>query len=217
MDELEFIHSQLIFTGNIKTEIPEQIMTVKHLKHDDCVLEFGGSIGRNSCVINTILSDKTKHVVVEPSTLELNILLKNRESNQLGFIVENSAISNVQLYSKHWYTYETPVSGSVPVKCLTYNVFKKKYNLPFNVIVIDSEGSFVNMMKTSPDILDNIRMIIIEHDFNTEDDYEYFKKTLLSKGYKCEDIYLKEEQYGPGINWADGLKSDPIFVSVWKS
>ena len=51
-------------------------MTVKHLKHDDCVLEFGGSIGRNSCVINTILSDKTKHVVVEPSTLELNILLK---------------------------------------------------------------------------------------------------------------------------------------------
>ena len=32
MDELEFIHSQLIFTGNIKTEIPEQIMTVKTLE-----------------------------------------------------------------------------------------------------------------------------------------------------------------------------------------
>ena len=73
------------------------------------------------------------------------------------------------------------------------------------------------MMKTSPDILDNIRMMIIEHDFNTEDDYEYFKKTLDIKGYKCEDSYLKTDRYGPGMNWDDGLKSDPIFVSVWKS
>tara|TARA_B110000259_G_scaffold184524_1_gene231757 strand:+ start:1616 stop:2194 length:579 start_codon:yes stop_codon:yes gene_type:complete len=192
-------------------------MTVKHLKHDDCVLEFGGSIGRNSCVINTILSDKTKHVVVEPSTRELNTLLKNRERNKLGFLVENSAISDVQLYSKVWNTYDTPVNGSVPVKCITYDVFKKKYNLPFNVIVIDSEGSFVNTMKTSPDILDNIRMIIMEHDFITEDDYEYFKRTLVIKGYKCKYVYLKKEQYGPGMNWCDGLKSDPIFVSVWKS
>ena len=30
-------------------------------------------------------------------------------------------------------------------------------------------------------------------------------------------FFTKEEQYGPGINWGDGLKSDPIFVSVWKS
>jgi len=37
------------------------------------------------------------------------------------------------------------------------------------------------------------------------------------KGYKCEDIYLKNERYGPGMNWFDGLKSDPVFVSVWKS
>jgi|TARA_Y100000389_G_scaffold28000_1_gene23978 hypothetical protein len=216
MDKLSIIHSKLTFTGNIRTEIPEQIMTVKHLKNDDCVLELGGSVGRNSCVINTILSDKTKHVVVEPSKIELELLINNRESNKLGFLVENSAISNIQLYSKDWYTYDTPVNGSIPVKCLTYSVFKEKYNLPFNVIIVDSEGSFVNMMKDSIDILDNIRMIIIEHDFNTEDDYEYFKRTLINKGFKREDIYLKNETHGPGMNWPDGLKSDPIFVSVWK-
>ena len=65
---------------------------------------------------------------------------------------------------------------SIPVNCITYNDFKQKYNLPFNVLVVDNEGNFVKMMKDSIDILDNIRMIIIEHDFNTEDDYEYFKE-----------------------------------------
>tara|TARA_B110000037_G_scaffold138034_1_gene156254 strand:+ start:4052 stop:4717 length:666 start_codon:yes stop_codon:yes gene_type:complete len=217
MEQLEIIHSKLNFTGNLKTEIPEQIMTVKHILPDDCVLELGGSIGRNSCVINSILTDKTKHVVVEPSKTELNILIKNRDSNKLGFQVENSAISNKQLYSKHWHTFEIPVEGSVPVNCLTYNDFKQKYNLPFNVLVIDNEGNFVKMMKDSIDILDNIRMIIIEHDFNTEDDYEYFKNILKNEGFECKDVYSKIEKYGPGMKWSDGLQSDPIFVSVWKS
>lgn len=217
MEQLQIIHSKLNFTGNIQTEIPEQLMTVKHLHPDDCVLELGGSIGRNSCVINSILTDKTKHVVVEPSKTELNILLKNRDSNNLGFQVENSAISNKQLYSKHWYTFEIPVEGSVPVNCLTYNVFKQKYNLPFNVLVVDNEGNFVKMMKDSIDMLDNIRMIIIEHDFHSEEDYEYFKRTLKNRGFMCKDIYSKIEKYGPGMKWPDGLQSDPIFVSVWKS
>lgn len=216
MEQLEIIHSKLNFTGNLKSEVPEQIMTAKHLQSDDCVLELGGSIGRNSCVINSILTDKTKHVVVEPSKSELNILLKNRDSNTLGFQVENSAISNKQLYSKRWHTFEKPVKGSVPVNCITYDEFRQKYNLPFNVLVVDIEGNFVKMMKDSINILDNIRMIIIEHDFNTEDDYEYFKTTLENKGFECKDIYSKTEKYGPGMRWSDGLQSDPIFVSVWK-
>ena len=77
--------------------IPEQLMTAKHLHPDDCVLELGGSIGRNSCVINSILTDKTKHVVVEPSKAELNILLKNRDSNNLG----NNCIQNIGILSKY--------------------------------------------------------------------------------------------------------------------
>lgn len=217
MEQLEIIHSKLNFIGNIKTEIPEQLMTVKHLHPDDCVLELGGSIGRNSCVINSILADKTKHVVVEPSKTELDVLLKNRDNNKLGFQVENSAISNKQLYSKHWYTFEIPVEGSVPVNCITYDDFMQKYNLPFNVLIVDNEGNFVKMMKDSIDIIDNIKMIIIEHDFHTENDYEYFKNTLNNKGFTCKDIYSKIEKYGPGMTWPDGLQSDPIFVSVWKT
>jgi len=31
-----------------------------------------------------------------------------------------------------------------------------------------------------------------------------------------KDMFLKNERYGPGINWSDGLNTDPVFVSVWK-
>ena len=216
LEKLKLIHSQLIFQGNLMCELPEQVMTIKHLRPDDCVLELGGSIGRNSCVINTILSDKSKHVVVEPSKIELNTLLRNRDYNNLSFQVENSAISDKQLYSKGWYTFDTQIKNSVPVNCLTYNEFKLKYQMPFNVLVIDNEGNFVQMIKDSVHILDDLRMIVIEHDFKTNEDYEYFQNTLLNKGFKCHDVYLKTETFGPGMNWADGLKTDPIFVSVWK-
>jgi len=73
MEQLQIIHSKLNFTGNIQTEIPEQLMTMKHLHPDDCVLELGGSIGRNSCVINSILTDKTKHVYLSRVLCQLTV------------------------------------------------------------------------------------------------------------------------------------------------
>lgn len=39
---------------------------------------------------------------------------------------------------------------------------------------------------------------------------------MTNKGFTMVDKYLKTEQYGPGMMWSDGLKPDPIFVSVWK-
>ena len=75
IDEIVFkklkpIHEKLTHFQPIEqlcNEIPEQLMACQFLREDDCVLELGGSLGRNSCVINTILNDKTKHVVIEPS------------------------------------------------------------------------------------------------------------------------------------------------------
>jgi len=92
LKQLFNIHDNLKFHGNIKTELPEQIMTLKHLTPDDSVLELGGSIGRNSCLINYILKKKENHVVIEPSKRELKILRHNRNNNNLKFQIENSAI-----------------------------------------------------------------------------------------------------------------------------
>lgn len=212
------IHNSLSFTdkSQLNTEIPEQLMAVKHITPDSIVLELGGSIGRNSCVINSILDTKTNHVVIEPSTKELSMLQTNRDSNSFGFFIENSAISNVPLYSLDWQTYQTQIPDSVEVNTINYDDLLAKYKLKFNTLVIDNEGHFVDMLKDFPTILDGIKLLIIEHDFITEDDLCYFKKTMTQSGFKMEDMFLKTERYGPGMGWTDGLNTDPIFVSVWK-
>ena len=212
------IHKGICFSekSELDNEIPEQLMAVKHITPDCIVLELGGSIGRNSCIINSILDTKTNHVVVEPSKIELSILQQNRDSNNFEFFIENSAISKVPLYSLSWYTYPTQIPDSVEVNTIGYNDVLEKYKLKFNTLVIDNEGHFVGMLKDFPTILDGIKLLIIEHDFNTEDDLCYFKKIMTQSGFTMEDMFLKNDRYGPGINWIDGLKTDPVFVSVWK-
>jgi len=212
------IHKGICFSekSELDNEIPEQLMAVKHITPDCIVLELGGSIGRNSCIINSILDTKTNHVVVEPSKIELSILQQNRDSNNFEFFIENSAISKVPLYSLSWYTYPTQIPDSVEVNTIGYNDVLEKYKLKFNTLVIDNEGHFVGMLKDFPTILDGIKLLIIEHDFNTEDDLCYFKKIMTQSGFTMEDMFLKNDRYGPGINWNDGLKTDPVFVSVWK-
>lgn len=212
---LKKLHNNLQFTGSIFAEVPEQVMILRHLQHTDCVLELGGSIGRSSCVINSILSDKSKHVVVEPSKSELNTLKRNRDVNNLHFQIENAAISAKQLYSKGWYTHDTQIPGSVPVNCIRFEDLQK-YKLSFNVLVIDNEGNFAQILKDFPTLLDGIRMVQIEHDFHSQEDLDYFTNTLHDSGFSCADTLKKVDPYGPGWKWRDGVIGDPNFVSVWK-
>jgi FkbM family methyltransferase len=210
------IQSQLKFKGNLKTEIPEQLMTAKHLSPNHCVLELGGSIGRNSCIINHILENKENHVVVEPSPKELSLLKEKRDMNNFKFKIENSAISDVPLFSRGWYTFPTNVPGSTKVNIITFDEIKEKYNLNFDALVVDNEGNFTNMLRAFPSIMSNIKMIIIEHDFNSAEDIKYFYETMRVNNMILSDKHLKTDNYGPGSHWRDGVIGDPIFVSVWK-
>jgi len=216
---LKPIHASLqSFTpqSELMREVPEQITVCAHLLPTDCVLELGGSIGRNSCVINSILEDKTKHLVIEPSVSESQRLALNRSNTKCGFHIVTSAVSNVPLFLKGWHTFEKPVPDSIKVNTVTYPELQSKYNMNFNVLVIDNEGNFVKMMKAFDTILDNIRMVIIEHDFNSLDDLNFFKSTMTNSGFNMTSQYLKTDKYGPGDNWVDGVIGDPTFVSVWK-
>ena len=140
----------------------------------------------------------------------------NRDTNNLGFHIEHSAISDIPLYSYGWYTVKTQIEGSVEVSTIAYEDLQSKYNLRFNVLVIDNEGNFVDTLKVYPNILNNITTLIIEHDFNSNADLQYFSNHLIENNFTMVDTYGKDEKFGPGINWIDGVVTDPIFVSVWK-
>ncbi len=206
------------FRGKLKKEVPEQLMIIKHLKEDDIVLEIGGSCGRASCMINSLLKNKSNHVVVEPNTDEAKYLKRNRDVNNFKFHIEQNVISKKPLYSLKWKTFDTPQEGSTKVNNITYDQLIKKYKLKFNVIIADCEGALVCILENFPNILKNVRLLQTEHDFapNGVEGLEYFKKTMIENGFKMTDKFMKEDKGGPGINWGDGLPSDPIFVSVWK-
>jgi hypothetical protein len=211
------IHNKLKFDKNeLKKEFPEQLMILKHIKPTDCVLEFGGSIGRSSCLINYLLNDKEKHIVIEPNLNEARELEKNKNNNSFKFSIERSAISGHKLYSKGWRTYKSKIPGSVEVNTITLEQLRDKYKLNYNVLVIDNEGNFVDNLKDFPEILDGVRLLQIEHDFNSEEDIQFFYSTMKQNNFKMTDKFLKTERFGPGINWFDGIRTDPIFVSVWE-
>ena len=65
-------------------------------------------------------------------------------------------------------------------------------------------------------MLTDIELISIEHDFNNIEDVDYFNNSVKVNSFVMIDKYMKTDEYGPGINWTDGVKDDPIFVSVWK-
>ena len=216
--KLYHLHNKLNFTNKklLKKEIPEQLMALKHISKDDVVLELGGSIGRNTCVISTILSDSSNLVTIEPNINEIKDLKINRELNNFKFHIEENVLSKQPLYSLGWYTYIDEKPDSLKVDNITWPQLKKKYNLHFNVLIVDNEGHFVSTLKDYPDILNDIRMINIEHDFNSIEDLDYFYDVMKRNKFQIVDTYMKNDEYGPGMDWTDGVDTDDIFVSVWK-
>jgi hypothetical protein len=53
-------------------------MSIMFIKPDDCVLEIGGNIGRNSCVIGKVLNDSNNLLVIESDPLRVSKLEENK-------------------------------------------------------------------------------------------------------------------------------------------
>ena len=93
-NKLHEIHQTLQLSyGNFSEEYPEQIMAVSYIKPNNCVLEIGGNIGRNSMVIAKLLNDQTNLVTLESDSTIAAQLTHNRDNNKLTFtLVELSNI-----------------------------------------------------------------------------------------------------------------------------
>ena len=212
---------KLVWFYDIQTELPEQIMTVRHLKSSDTVLELGGNIGRNSLVISSLLSNPNKqHVVVETNSKDASTLRQHSKINNLQFNILEGAISANNLIQKNWRTELAPQNGKIPfgyfkVKTCTYNDMKDMYNIDFNTIIADCEGCILHLLRDFPEMLHNIEKIILEHDFSTLQDYDEFKNILKINNFEMVDYLLKTDPHCPGNSWKGGLLADDIFISVW--
>ena len=203
-----YLHSKLkLDFGSFNQEYPEQIMAIKFLKGNEKVLEIGANIGRNTLVIASILDNQQNLVTMESCPNIFKQLEHNKNLNNMNFFTENSALSKKKLIQKDWDTIQSDVllDGYQKVNTITYDQLQKKYNIRFDTLVLDCEGAFFYILQDMPEILDNIKMIIMENDYKYIKHKNYIDDILTKSGFKV--VYSESGGWGPCTN---------NFFEVWK-
>ena len=210
VEKLRGIHNKLkIEFGSFNDEFPEQIMTAMYLTGNEKVLEIGGNIGRNSLVIASILNEKGNNNFVSLETLEdVYYQLKyNRDVNKLQFHVEPSALSKRKLIQKGWDTIDSDIllDGYQKVDTITLDELYSKYKINFDTLVLDCEGAFYNILMDMPEILYNVKLIIMENDY-----WDINKKLFVDTILKQNGFYIEYQKAG---GWGPCFD---CFYEVWK-
>jgi FkbM family methyltransferase len=210
-DRLKQLQSSLrLIGGSFCQEYPEQLMSATFIQQDAKVLEIGGNIGRNSLIIAKLLSDDRNLVVMECDTKSASILKQNRANNQLSFHIEDSALSKRRLFLNQWTTIpsEVPIPGMTEVKTITYQELMDKYGIDFNTLVLDCEGAFYYILMDFPEIINNIKLIIVENDYTSIDQKNFVDQTIIGKGFRA--IYVQPIQRRSRFVCKD------CFFQVWR-
>lgn len=149
-------------------EKEERELIHNFLRPTDSVLELGACLGIVSCITNKILADKTRHVVVEGNPFCIPTLHRNRELNQSGFLIENAAVSNereVTFYLHPVYvvggTTQRKTARPVRVPARSLAELDSRHG-PFSTLVMDVEGSELEIFSASPEQLQRYRLVIVE-------------------------------------------------------
>jgi FkbM family methyltransferase len=209
--KLNELHNKLkLKYGDFKEEYQEQEMSLLYIKPDNVVLELGGNIGRNSCIIASLLNNTNNLVVFESDPNNAKKLKENCDLNNLNFIIEDCAISKKELLQKKWITKskdlieDNEIVNWKPIKTLSWLQIKNKYKIIFDTLVVDCEGALYYILKDEPDFLETFKTIIIENDFN-DIEHKHFIDAEF-KRFNLENVYTKPGGFQPCYNY---------FYEVW--
>ena len=206
-NKINNIHNKLqIKYGSFNEELPEQKMVVKYLTGNEKVLELGSNIGRNSLVIASIINNNN-FVSLESDYNNYKLLEENKNLNNFTFHIENSALSKQKLIQSGWITKPSDIleEGYIPVKIISFDELQLKYYIEFDTIVLDCEGAFYYILKDMPEILSNIKLIIMENDYYDISHKEYVDSIL--REYNFYTAYKEAGGWGCCYN---------NFFEVWK-
>lgn len=187
--------------GYFWQEYPEQLMTTRYLTGSEKVLEIGANIGRNSLIIASILQDSRNLVSLESCPTYALQLIENRDINNLHFFVEPSALSKTTLIQKDWNTIpsDTLKDGYSWVNTITLDQLNAKYNIEFDTLILDCEAAFYYILMDMPEILNNIKLIIMENDYNEISKKKYIDDVLVKHNFY--PIYSENGGWGPCYNF----------------
>uniref|UniRef100_A0A6C0KTM1 Methyltransferase FkbM domain-containing protein n=1 Tax=viral metagenome TaxID=1070528 RepID=A0A6C0KTM1_9ZZZZ len=207
-ERLSFLHKHLQFeNGSIYDELPEQRMAIKFINPYSTVLELGSNIGRNSLIIASILASSKNFVTLECDPNTVLQLLRNRDLNDLHFFMEPAALSKKALIQRGWETkpFVENEEGWRLVNVINFLELETKYNMKFDTIVADCEGALYDIFKDEPNMLSNIKTIIMENDYWDINKKLFVDDYLLKRGFYR--VYKEQGGWGPCAE---------NFYEVWK-
>ena len=149
-------------------EAEERALIREFVRPSDTVLELGACLGVVSCVTNKILTDKSKHVVVEGNPFCIPTIHRNREINKCGFLVENCAASNER--DATFYLHPVYIVGGTtqresgqPVRVPARSLADlNARHGPFSALIVDIDGAELEIFAAAPEVLSNTRLVIVE-------------------------------------------------------
>lgn len=189
--KLTHIQSKLKLNhGTLLEEYQEQLLSVNYLTGNEQVLELGGNIGRNALIIATILNNNNnnKFVTLETNSEFCSQLMENKLSNNLDFHIVNSALSKRKLIQKKvqgpsgdWLTIPSDIlyDGYEFVDIISFTELENIYDVKFDTLIVDCEGAFLYILQDFPDMLKNIKLIIIENDYQSIGDSSAISKKKM--------------------------------------
>jgi FkbM family methyltransferase len=189
-------------------EMDERRLVQKHITPDDSVLELGACLGVLSCITNKRLRNPARHVVVEANPYCLPAIHRNRNFNQAGFLVENCVISNdtrVNFFVNPAYvtgsSAKTNSGHAVVMPGRSLSELIGRYG-PFSVLIMDIEGSELEVLESAAEILLNFRLILLElHDWVIgADGVKRCRELLARQGFQLvETSYITEVWVKPAV------------------
>jgi FkbM family methyltransferase len=210
---LQTLQSKIkILCGSFQDEMPEQKMAIRYLSGNEKVLEIGSNIGRNSMIISNLLTDSANLVTLETDPNIVPILHEHKQINNLNFHIEHAALSLRKLVQKGWDTMpsDTVPDGFTSVNIISYAELQKKYNIKFDTLAVDCEGALYYILLDMPEILENIKLIMMENDYYNELHKKYVDQVLYAHGF---NVVYTEPLVGH-----EGLfpHTQQDFYQVWK-
>ena len=149
-------------------EEDERELIKRFVRPEDAVLECGACLGIVSCVTNSLLREKTRHVVVEANPKVIPSLYRNRALNKAGFLIEHCAISNKNeetFYLHPHYivggTSQRVTDEAVRLPGRSVRELDARYG-PFTTLIMDVEGSELDALEAARDLFNRYRLVIVE-------------------------------------------------------
>jgi FkbM family methyltransferase len=147
------------------------------------------------------------NVTIESHPLIADQLKENCALNNLNPHIEASALSKRKLIQKGWDTIASDIllDGYKNVNTITLEELYKKYNIEFDTLVLDCEGAFYHILMDMPEILNNIKLIIMENDYYNPSHKTYIDEILQKNNFNVD--YVESGGWGHFYN---------NFFEVWK-